>query len=381
MSAPEFRFPDLNMKAGKLNSPKPEKLAPPASIRDIERDARVIQLNSKLQLYRVGLASASVGALVALVVIGAWRLLATSPAAEPAPSARSRVVQHAAVQPMSSTKRVAPVPAASMPSIVNAQALSAPFAASAPAGSVFALPIRVVAPGSAPSVSSEPQVASSTVDSGKRDMRAAVHPVQLPPPVARSPFEQSRRTQDVAANPEAHQPGVPAAQPRKKVIEHKQADTRSKHVERAALVRKVPAKVDDKKPLEQRPHDAAGKPGQVKDAHATAQEPPQAAILYVAPNRAPAAPAPQRPAAAVAPPIVSSRPAATVSVQAATTSSMDIAGVPTEGVILVESSTPDGRLVRPYRVGQTLPSGEVLVSADPSDGRIVTNRRTINLKH
>lgn len=367
MSAPEFRFPDLNMKAGKLNSPKPEQLAPPASIRDIERDARVIQLNSKLQLYRVGLASASVGALVALGVIGAWRLLAPSPAAEPAPSARSRVVQHAAVQPMPSTKRITSVPAASMPSIVNAQALSAPFAASAPAGSVFASPIRVVAPGSAPSVSSEPQVAPSTVDSGKRDMRAAVHPVQLPPPVAR----------DVATNPEAHQPGVPAAQPRKVVIEHTQVDTRSKRVERAALVRKAPAKVADKKPLEQRPHDAAVKLGQVKDAHATVQASPQAAILYVAPNRAPPPPASQRPAASVPPPIVSSRPAAKGSVQTA----MDIAGVPTEGVILVESSTPDGRLVRPYRVGQTLPSGEVLVSADPSDGRIVTNRRTINLKH
>jgi len=379
MSAPEFQFPDLDMRAGKLNSPKPEQLAPPASIRDIERDARVIQLNSKLQLYRVGLASAAMGVLVALGVIGAWRLLVPSPVAHSVPSARPSNPQRVDVLPVLPTKRIASVPAASMPAIVDLPALSMPPVASSPAGSVFASPIRVAVPGPAPLTSIEASSPSS--GSGKPGMREAANSVRLPPPVARGSTEQVRRPLDVAARPEVKQRVADAAQPHKQAIEHKQGDARSRHAEMRDPTKKVATKADDKKPVEQSPRDATGNASQARDQHATSHESPQAAILYVAPNHAVSQPMSQHQGVLPAPPVADQRSVAAVPEKAPATSAMDIAGVPTAGVILVESSTPDGRLVRPYRVGQTLPSGEVLVSADPSDGRIVTNRRTINLKH
>lgn len=378
MSTPEFRFPDLDMRAGKLNSPKPEQLAPPVSIRDIERDARVIQLNSKLQLYRVGLASAAMGVLVALGVIGAWRLLVPSPVAHSVASARPANPQRVAAPPVPPAKRIASAPAASMPAIGDLPGLPMMPVASAPAGSVFAPPIRVAVPGSAPLAN---EVSTPSAGSGKPGIREAINPVRLPPPVARASVEQVRRPAAEVARP-SEAKAADVAQSHKQVVERKQADAGAKHVELRDPAKKVATKTDNKKRVEQSSRDTTGNTSQARGPHATAShESPQAAILYVAPNRAESAPLSQRQGISAAPHSAVSRPAAPVPAQAPGPSPMDIAGVPTAGVILVESSTPDGRLVRPYRVGQTLPSGEVLVSADPSDGRIVTNRRTINLKH
>jgi len=343
MSVPEFRFPELEMKAGRLNAPKGESLAPPVSIRDIERDARVIQLNSKLQLYRVGLAGAALGVLFALGGVVAWRWLGPSPVGCRAAHAQVDAVQRAISPVVSSPQRRAPavsavpVPPGSVPSWLNADVPAASPPASTPGvglpGSVFATPVRVVAPASMPLVPD---------DHGTH--------VHLPPPVERGP---------AAPKPDAHKP-----------VDHAQSATEhvKMPVEESLHAKKAAEKAEDKRPPKER--------AATKDAVTESKSAAQAAILYVAPNRAAPAAAPSRPAQ-----VDPSAARAVAPAQAPAVSPMDIAGVPTEGVILVESSTPDGRLVRPYRVGQTLPSGEVLVSADPSDGRIVTNRRTINLKH
>ncbi len=377
MSTPEFRFPDLNLQVGKLNTPTAERLDPPSSIRDIERDARVIQLNSKLQLYRVGLASAALGMLFSLGIVGVWRWAAPSPAS-PSVNPRAVSTQRNVVPLNPAVRHIAPIPASSMPLTASSPVMSNALVASSPVGGVFAPPIRILPPASVPA-------------SEKRDAANDGEPiVRLPPPLASGAIVQQQhqdaRKSEVIAKP-AHdradertqekvlkarvEPKEVIAKPaRDHADEHKQEKVLKSHVEikEAEAASKVAnLKQADKKP---------SVTGSATHSTAPGQGAQQSAIIYVAPAVPPATTTARRPTAPA-----SAANASVPSIQPRATTTMDIAGVPTEGVILVESLTPDGRLVRPYRVGQTLPSGEVLVSADPTDGRIVTNRRTINLKH
>ena len=323
-----MRFPQLRLQVIHIQAPqKPAVRMPPAprTLADIERDAWILDAHVRVKSWRWGstgfVLGASFSALLAAGLIWGEHHLAAPAAPKLAAPGPSVVVPLRDKAPVfGRLQTIIPV---------SASAASAPVAAFAMASSA-ARSIQ-------PATSAAPAPAAHTSPASSASLAPKLQPATLQiPPLPPTRLSQGDLVEQQSVRASRHEAESAQVKPVQRTTQHP-----------------IPRLPEHRAIESSRP--AASKTG--------------AAILYTASSAEPArAPAAHFPSNAPANATVTHR---TTERHLA---SVNVVSVPMNGMVLVEES---GGRVLPFKVGQTLPNGEVLESADAASGSIQTSRRTI----
>lgn len=338
-----WRLPKIQVSVVHLHGPeKPEVRLPPPpkSLRDMERDAWVLDAHTRVQAWRFaafGLAS-GVLAGAALALAGAtWmmaRVQAQGASAPAAPVALRPGHAEAVAPAVSAASQVAALPpAASVPQ------LAVPAGASQSANALVASDPGKPA-SAAPVTAPNAPVSMAVAPASDASVASVQSSVQLAHPAPATPAPTVLQVKP--------DPAAALVKPAPAVTTAKQAPT-------PALNKAAPVRAETVKPgsADQEAPKKEVKP--TDDVYSIS--PP---IVYQAPQAAPQ-PAPSQAATTQAAPVSATKPPAK--------SGFKVVGVPVPGVALIEVAPNQ---IVPFRQGDTLPDGRVLKSADPKSG-ISTN--------
>lgn len=376
-----MQFPPSKIRLSRLNTEKKPLVRlgdAPRSLQEIERDALLLEADARLRLWRRGFIA--LACVMALAGVSIWHeraahdnaatvenlsssgsLRVSSPIHAVASQAVSTHPAAGGTQ-ANATPQVPALAPASPHTPASARAIEGQARSAASAPVEQALPFMPKVPGlqgvqAAPAQAVAQQMPKSAV-TPQEHLRIKVSAAAKVPTSERA---HARHVGALKPAPRSEQEPAPV---KKALVKRAPAKTRSEATR--ATSRRAHA-VAEESPFEAPRRTQQARHGQTSSG---------AKILYQSAAAAVPSPAPSSAPARVASPheAAPKKPAKPIG-----QTGFSVVSIPLPSLILVETQTSQGSLVRPIKVGQMLPDGEKLISADPAAGVVVTSARVIHL--